>query len=72
MSRRIPANVGASVRRRLLDRARRERSPFQLLLEHFAIERLLFRLQESKYAGRLSAEKPRFRRKRLLASALTT
>ena len=51
MRRRMPTNVGASVRQRLLDRARRERSPFQLLLEHFAIERLLFRLQESEYAG---------------------
>ena len=38
---REPRNVGASVRARLLDRARAERSDFQILLTRYAIERLL-------------------------------
>ena len=41
---REPRNVGASVRARLLDRARAERSDFQILLTHYAIERLHYRL----------------------------
>ncbi|TIV61841.1 nucleotidyl transferase AbiEii/AbiGii toxin family protein [Mesorhizobium sp.] len=40
-------NVGASVRARLLDRAREERSDFQLLLTRYALERLLYRLSVS-------------------------
>ncbi|HEX9693163.1 MAG TPA: nucleotidyl transferase AbiEii/AbiGii toxin family protein [Gemmatimonadales bacterium] len=52
MTRRTPVNVAASVRQRLHDRARREGVQFQLLLEHFAIERLLYRLQASRHAGR--------------------
>ena len=34
-------NIGASVRDRLLDRARVERSDFQILLTRYALERLL-------------------------------
>lgn len=41
---REPQNVGASVRARLLDRARAEKSDFQILLTRYAIERLLYRL----------------------------
>jgi hypothetical protein len=33
-------NIGASVRARLLDRARAERSDFQILLTRYALERL--------------------------------
>ena len=35
-------NVGASVRARLLDRARAEKSDFQILLTRYALERLLY------------------------------
>jgi redox-sensitive bicupin YhaK (pirin superfamily) len=37
-------DVGASVRARLLVRARAERSDFQILLTRYALERLLYRL----------------------------
>lgn len=40
-------NVGASVRARLLERARKEGSDFQILLTRYALERLLYRLSMS-------------------------
>lgn len=40
-------NIGASVRARLLDRARAEKSDFQILLTRYALERLLYRLSVS-------------------------
>ena len=43
-------NHGASVRARLLDRARRDREDFQRLLVRYAIERLLYRLSISAHA----------------------
>lgn len=46
-------NVGASVRARLLDLARKEGSDFQILLTRYALERLLYRLS-------LSGERERF------------
>jgi predicted nucleotidyltransferase component of viral defense system len=49
---REPRNVGASVRARLLDRARAERSDFQILLTRYAIERLLYRLSVSGHRDR--------------------
>ena len=49
---REPRNVGASVRTRLLDRARAERSDFQILLTRYAIERLLYRLSISGHRDR--------------------
>jgi len=45
-------NVAASVRQRLLNHARTQGQDFQLVLTHYAIERLLYRLQHSEYAGR--------------------
>jgi len=36
---REPRNIGASVRARLLDRARAEKSDFQILLTRYALER---------------------------------
>src|SRR5580692_1403055 len=42
-------NIGASVRARLLDRARAERSDFQVLLTRYALERLLYRLSVSPH-----------------------
>src|SRR5882672_7123647 len=49
---REPRNIGASVRARLLDRARAERSDFQILLTRYALERLLYRLSVSPHRGR--------------------
>jgi len=49
---REPRNIGASVRARLLDRARAERSDFQIPLIRYALERLLYRLSVSAYRER--------------------
>lgn len=49
---REPRNIGASVRARLLDRARAERSDFQILLTRYALERLLYRLSVSVHRDR--------------------
>ena len=49
---RDPLNIGASVRARLLDRARAERSDFQVLLTRYALERLLYRLSVSAHRER--------------------
>jgi hypothetical protein len=49
---REPRNIGASVRARLLDRARAERSDFQILLTRYALERLLYRLSASPHRNR--------------------
>ena len=43
------ANLGASVRARLLDRARAEKTEFGLMLTRFALERLLYRLSISSH-----------------------
>jgi hypothetical protein len=45
-------NIGASVRARLLDRARAERSDFQILLTRYSLERLLYRLSVSPHRDR--------------------
>lgn len=45
-------NVGASVRQRLLDRARAQGADFQNLLTRYALERLLFRLSTSEFRDR--------------------
>jgi len=49
---RKPRNIGASVRGRLLDRSRAERSDFQILLTRYALERLLYRLSVSEHRDR--------------------
>lgn len=49
---REPGNIGASVRARLLDRARAEKSDFQILLTRYALERLLYRLSVSEHRER--------------------
>jgi hypothetical protein len=46
------ADVGASVRARLLNLAHLRNDEFQLVLSDFATERLLFRLGVSSHAGR--------------------
>ena len=45
-------DTGASVRQRLLNLSRTQGRPFQELLQYFAMERFLYRLTKSPYAGR--------------------
>ncbi len=45
-------NVGASVRQRLLNKARETGRPFSELLQYFAMERFLYRLSESEHADK--------------------
>ena len=45
-------NVPASVRQRLLDLARKDRRPFNELLQYYAIERFLYRLSLSDHSDR--------------------
>lgn len=52
MSAKIPRNTAASVRQRLLNRARSDRRPFNELLQYYAMERFLFRLSQSAHADR--------------------
>ena len=49
MSPERPRNLAASVRQRLLNRARERREDFNYLLTRYANERLLFRLAESAH-----------------------
>jgi hypothetical protein len=45
-------NVAASVHARLLNRAKAEGRPFNEVLQHYAMERFLYRLSRSEYADR--------------------
>jgi len=45
-----PRNIAASVNRRLLNRAHEQREDFSILLTHYALERLLYRLMQSEHA----------------------
>lgn len=45
-------NVGASVRARLLTIAQQRNQTFQLVLTHYVLERLLYRLSQSRYRNR--------------------
>jgi len=45
-----PKNVPASIRQRLLDRARSDHRPFSELLQYYAMERFLYRLSLSPHA----------------------
>ena len=47
-----PRNIPASVRQRLLNRARNDRRPFSELLQYYAMERFLYRLSQSTHANR--------------------
>jgi hypothetical protein len=47
-----PKDLAASVRQRLLNRARADESPFAELLQYYAMERFLFRLSVSPHARR--------------------
>ena len=52
MSAKVPRNTAASVRQRLLNKARNDRRPFNELLQYYAMERFLFRLSQSAQADR--------------------
>ncbi len=47
-----PGNIPASVRQRLLNRARNDRRPFNELLQYYTMERFLYRLSRSPHADR--------------------
>ncbi|MBP7906253.1 MAG: nucleotidyl transferase AbiEii/AbiGii toxin family protein [Alphaproteobacteria bacterium] len=47
-----PKNIPASVRHRLLNRAKNDRRPFNELLQYYAMERFLYRLSQSVHADR--------------------
>ena len=45
-------NIAASVHQRLLNKARESSRPFNEILQHFAIERFIYRLSKSPHADR--------------------
>lgn len=47
-----PTNIPASVRQRLLNRAKNDKRPFNELLQYYAMERFLYRLSQSVHADR--------------------
>jgi predicted nucleotidyltransferase component of viral defense system len=47
-----PRNLAASVRQRLMNKAREQKEPFDLVLIRFALERLLYRISISSHSGR--------------------
>jgi hypothetical protein len=47
-----PKNISASVRQRLLNRAKSEGRRFNELLQYYAMERFLYRLSQSPHSGR--------------------
>ncbi|MFZ1987404.1 MAG: nucleotidyl transferase AbiEii/AbiGii toxin family protein [Desulfatitalea sp.] len=47
-----PRNIPASVRQRLLNRAKKDGRPFNELLQYYAMERFLYRLSQSNHAER--------------------
>ncbi len=49
MSKAIPTNTAASVKQRLLNRARAKKEDFNLLLIKFALERVLYRIGQSQH-----------------------
>jgi predicted nucleotidyltransferase component of viral defense system len=52
MSKREVINIEHSVHQRLLNKARQEKRPFDELLQHFAMERFLYRLYKSRFRDR--------------------
>ena len=52
MTQRTGANLAASIRQHLLNKARETGRPFNEMLQYFAIERFLYRLARSPHAGK--------------------
>ena len=52
MSAKTPVNILASIRQRLLNRAKHEKRPFNEMLQYYAMERFLYRLSRSTHAER--------------------
>jgi hypothetical protein len=48
----VTTNTAASVRARLTNQAKASHRPFQEVLQHFGLERLLYRLSQSPHRGR--------------------
>lgn len=51
MSKNVPANLAASVHRRLVDYARKQNEEAQLVLMRYGLERLAYRLSQSEHSG---------------------
>jgi hypothetical protein len=51
-------NTAASVHQRLLNKARETSRPFNELLQHFAIERFMYRFSKSPHADRFILKGP--------------
>jgi hypothetical protein len=49
VSQAVPSNVAASVKQRLLNRAREQKEDFNLLLTKYGLERILYRIGRSPY-----------------------
>ena len=49
MTQSVPSNVAASVKQRLLNRAREQKEDFNLLLTKYGLERILYRIGRSQY-----------------------
>ena len=52
MNQRTGANLAASVRQRLLNKARETGRPFNEILQYFAMERFLYRLARSPHVDK--------------------
>ena len=52
MSKDSTQNIAASVRQRLLNKARSDKRPFSELLQYFGMERFLYRLSQSSYVDK--------------------
>ena len=48
----MPVNIAASIRQRLLNKAKKEFRPFHELLQYYTMERFLYRVSRSKHANR--------------------
>jgi len=47
----VKKNIAASIRQRLLNKAKMDARPFQELLQYYAMERFLYRLSYSQHAA---------------------
>ncbi len=61
MTQAVPSNVAASVKQRLLNRARERKEDFNLLLTKYGLERILYRIGHSKYKVKLGIANTRMK-----------